>query len=105
MTNGSRGEAGHSPCLSVSAKEWESNSVCVCVFVHLDWTGQKRLIVCDMGQEGVGCGSRADGDSLSRGESSTQSQRVPICMCVPFVCMFYCVCVCLCILTHYPSPE
>lgn len=86
MTSGSRGEAGHSLRLSVSAEAWERNSVCVCICVHthLHWTEEERLIVCDMGQEGM---EEAAGlmETLSREESSTQSQRVSICMCVLFV--------------------
>lgn len=52
------------------------------------------MYVCDMGQEGTGrVGVMESMGFLARGESSSQSQWVSICMSVPFVC------VCLHVLT------
>lgn len=85
-------------CVCRSMVEKQCMCVCVCVCMHLHWTGQERLIVCDMGQEGMGGAAGLMETLCPEGNPLLGPNGCP------FACAYY-LCVCLCILSHYPSPE
>lgn len=100
MTSGSRGEAGHSPWLSVSAEAWERQCMCV-VCTHalaLDRTGKADCVWHGSGGYGGGGwrgGSRPDETLCPEGNPLLSPNGCP------FACVYYlCDCVCVCVFAY-----